>query len=48
MIKSFIMEEILGSKASAILVRSMYEMVYMISATGMMRTQRCSFMGAML
>jgi hypothetical protein len=37
------MDEILGSSASATLVRSTYEIVYMMSATGMMRSQRCDF-----
>ena len=34
------MLEILGSSAREMLVRSTYEMVYMMSATGMMRSQR--------
>ena len=32
-----------GTERLLTFVRSMYEMVYMISATGMMRSQRCSF-----
>jgi hypothetical protein len=43
--RSCIIDEIFGSKAKAILVRSMYEIVYMISATGMMRSQRWDFTG---
>jgi hypothetical protein len=46
------MDEILGSSASATFVRSTYEIVYMISATGMRRSQRCGFtefkLGALL
>ena len=34
------MLEIFGSSARDTLVRSTYEMVYMMSATGMMRSQR--------
>src|ERR1043166_2330288 len=41
--RSRIMDEIRGSSARDTLVRSMYEIVYMMSATGMMRSQRCSF-----
>jgi hypothetical protein len=37
------MDEILGSSASATFVRSTYEIVYMMSATGMMRSQRWDF-----
>ena len=43
MSRSFIMDEIWGSSASATFVRSTYEIVYMISATGMRRSQRCDF-----
>jgi hypothetical protein len=43
MSRSFIMDEILGSSASATFVRSTYEIVYMMSATGMMRSQRWDF-----
>src|SRR5690242_20286656 len=42
MSRSFIMDEMSGSRASDTLVRSTYEMVYMTSATGIMRSQRCS------
>src|SRR5208282_2786759 len=45
MSRSFIMDEIFGSSASATFVRSTYEIVYMISATGMRRSQRCGFTG---
>ncbi len=39
------MLEICGSSASETLVRSTYEIVYMINATGMMRSQRsCGMM----
>src|SRR6266850_5865466 len=41
--RSFIMVEIVGSSASETLVRSTYEIVYMISATGIMRSQRSAF-----
>ena len=41
--RNAIIGESFGSSASDTLVRSMYEIVYMISATGMMRSQRCSF-----
>src|ERR1043166_4759810 len=41
--RSFIIEEMPGSSESETLVRSMYEIVYMMSATGMMRSQRSSF-----
>ena len=41
MSRSFNIVEILGSSASATFVRSTYEIVYMMSATGMMRSQRC-------
>ena len=34
------MDEIVGSSASEMFVRSTYEMVYMTSATGIMRSQR--------
>jgi len=34
------MDEILGSSAREMFVRSTYEMVYMTSATGIMRSQR--------
>ena len=37
------MVEMLRSNASDMLVRSMYEIVYMISATGMIRSQRSDF-----
>ena len=39
------MLEIFGSSAREMLVRSTYEMVYMMSATGMMRSQRWWVMG---
>jgi hypothetical protein len=39
--RSAMAEESDGSNARATLVRSMYEIVYMIKATGMMRSQRC-------
>ena len=42
------MEEIFGSSASETFVRSTYEMVYMTSATGMMRSHRCEIMAGML
>ena len=42
------MDEILGSSASETFVRSTYEMVYMTSATGMMRSHRCGIMAGML
>ena len=40
MSRSCIMDEIFGSSASETFVRSTYEIVYMTSATGMMRSQR--------
>src|ERR1043166_496799 len=40
--RSLIIVDMFGSSASEMLVRSTYEMVYMISATGMMRSQRRS------
>src|SRR5581483_5796754 len=46
MTRSRIMVEMLGSRASDTLVRSTYEIVYMISATGMIRSQRCCFIGS--
>src|SRR5450432_1953238 len=46
MIKSRIRFEIFGSRASETLVRSTYEIVYMISATGIMRSQRCWVIGS--
>src|SRR5678815_3815779 len=48
MSKSFIMVEIVGSSVREMFVRSTYEIVYMMSATGMIRSQRCSLMERML
>src|ERR1039458_1090943 len=42
------MDEILGSSASETFVRSTYEIVYIIRATGMMRNHRCGIIGRML
>ena len=42
------MVEIVGSRVREMFVRSTYEIVYMMSATGMMRSQRCSLMARML
>ena len=39
--RSRIRWEMVGSRARETLVRSTYEMVYMIKATGMMRSHRC-------
>src|ERR1035441_5666716 len=44
--RSFIMDEIEGSSDREIFVRSTYEMVYMTSATGIMRSQRRCVIGS--
>ena len=48
MARSRIMEEICGSRASEIFVRSTYEIVYMTRATGTIRSHRCWGMAPMV